>query len=96
MGGFGDVIRQKLQGDKPVQGYVLGLVNDTHAAATQLLNDAVVRNGLADHWRESYVGEMGKSTTATYARAVISDWLNCEHSRISLIGEVTMGVRYSG
>ena len=79
-----------------MESSVLGFVDHSHTTAAQLLDDAVVRDGLADHWRESYVGEMGKSTTATYARAVISDWLNCGHSRISLIGEVTMGVRYSG
>ena len=96
MGGFGDVIRQKLQSDKASEFNVLGLVHHTHPTTAELLDNAIVRDGLADHWRESYVGEMGKSTTATYARAVISDWLNCGHSRISLIGEVTMGVRYSG
>ena len=36
------------------------------------------------------------SSTSTYARAGISGWLNRAHSRISLIREVTMGVRYSG
>ena len=42
---------------------VLGLVHHAHAAA-QLLDDAVVRDGLADHWRESYVWETGKSMKA--------------------------------
>ncbi len=42
-----------------MQPSVLGLVNDTHAPAAELLDDAVVRDGLADklggdsHWRES-------------------------------------------
>ena len=49
LGVFGDVIGQELQGDKAVEGYVLGLVDHTHPAATQLLDDAVVRDGLADH-----------------------------------------------
>ena len=49
LGVFGDIIGQKLQGDKPVQGYVLSLVDDTHPSTAELLNDAVVRNGLADH-----------------------------------------------
>jgi hypothetical protein len=44
LGVFGDVLRQKLQGDKPVQGQVLGLVDHTHTAATELLDDAVVRD----------------------------------------------------
>ena len=40
---------QEFQGDKPVQGYVLGLVDHTPAATTKLLDDAVVRDGLANH-----------------------------------------------
>ena len=32
-----------------MQAGVLGLVDDTHAATAQLLDDAVVRDGLADH-----------------------------------------------
>ena len=51
LGVLGDVIGKKLQGDKAVQGYVLGLVDHTHPAAAQLLDDAVVRDGLADHLR---------------------------------------------
>jgi len=46
---FSNLIRQELQGDKAMQLYVLSLVDHAHAAATQLLDDAVVRNGLADH-----------------------------------------------
>ena len=42
--------------------YVLCLVDHTHPATAELLDDAVVRDGLADHWRESYAGKMGKST----------------------------------
>ena len=40
-------IRQELQGYKSPKLGVLGFVNDTHAAAAQLLDDAVMRNGLA-------------------------------------------------
>jgi hypothetical protein len=35
-----------------MQASVLGLVNHAHAAATELLDDAVVRDGHADHWDE--------------------------------------------
>jgi hypothetical protein len=35
-----------------MQLYVLSLVDHTHPSAAQLLDDAVVRNGLADHWRQ--------------------------------------------
>ena len=41
--------RQELQRDMPVQSKVFGFVHHTHAAATELLQDAIVRNDLADH-----------------------------------------------
>src|SRR5208282_3445231 len=41
--------REDLQGHAPAQGYVFGLIHHTHAAAAQLAQHAVVRNGLADH-----------------------------------------------
>jgi hypothetical protein len=43
-------VGQELQGDKPVQGYVFGLVDHTHPATTELLDNAVVRDGLADQF----------------------------------------------
>jgi len=52
LGVLGDIIGQKLQGDKSVQGYVLGLIDNTHPATAELLDDAVVRDGLADHAEE--------------------------------------------
>jgi hypothetical protein len=45
---FRDVIWQKLEGDKAMEPNIFGFVNDTHPATTQLLNDAVMRNGLSD------------------------------------------------
>src|SRR5208282_5754444 len=54
---FDNVIGQKLQGDKAVEGDVLGLVNHSHSAASEFLDDAVMRDGLSDHWRESYPHE---------------------------------------
>ena len=43
---------------------VLGLVDHTHSAASELFDDPVVRNGLADHRRESYVRETDESMSA--------------------------------
>src|SRR5216683_591699 len=60
----GNLLGQELEGDEAMQPRVLSLVNHTHPATTHLLNDAVVRDGLADHWRESYVCETGKSMKA--------------------------------
>src|SRR5208283_4501529 len=46
------VLGQKLQRDKAAKFRVLGLINNTHASAAELLDDAVVRDDLADHsWR---------------------------------------------
>src|SRR5690349_1267270 len=48
----GYVFGQELESNKPAEFEVFGLEHHTHTAAAQLLNDAVVRDGLADH-RES-------------------------------------------
>jgi len=40
---------QELEGNKPAELHILGLVHHTHPSAAQLLDDTVVRNGLADH-----------------------------------------------
>src|SRR5271157_2299873 len=39
---FSQLFRQKLEGDQPLQLAILGLIDDTHAPATDLLNDAIV------------------------------------------------------
>ncbi len=44
-----DHLRQELEGHETVQARVLRLINDTHATAAQLPDDAVVRDCLADH-----------------------------------------------
>jgi hypothetical protein len=44
-----NLIWQELQGDKTVQAGVFGLVDDSHAAPADFLDDAIVRNGLANH-----------------------------------------------
>ena len=58
------VFGQKLQCDKSTKLCVLSLVNDAHPAAAQLLDDAVVRDGLADHAQACYGGSMSKSMKA--------------------------------
>src|SRR5271167_2661183 len=42
---LGYFIGQEFQGDETMQLHVLGLVDDTHATAAELLDDAVVRDG---------------------------------------------------
>ncbi len=46
---LGNIVGQELEGDKAMQPCVFGLVDNTHPAAAELLDDAVVRDGLADH-----------------------------------------------
>jgi hypothetical protein len=50
-----EFIWQEFQGDESAKPTIFGFVNDAHSSATQLLDNAVVRNGLADHqeiiWR---------------------------------------------
>ena len=46
---FGNLIRKEFEGHEAVEFHVLGFVDDAHPAAAQLLDDAVVRDGLPDH-----------------------------------------------
>ena len=46
---FGHVVGQEFQSDKTAELYVLSLIDDTHPAASELLDNPVVRDGLADH-----------------------------------------------
>ncbi len=70
LGIAGHVFGQEFQGDKTMEAGVLGLVNHAHASATEFLDDAVVRDGLVDHWRPglavdlSYGWGGGPSTNA--------------------------------
>ena len=49
LGVFSDSIGQKLQRNETAKSCVLRLVDHTHPAAAQFLDNAVVRDGLADH-----------------------------------------------
>jgi hypothetical protein len=42
------IIGEEFESDEAAEIRVFGLVDDAHAAAAQLFNDAVVRNGFAD------------------------------------------------
>ena len=44
-----ELLGQELQRDGSVEASVLGLVDDTHPSAAELLEDSVVGDGLADH-----------------------------------------------
>jgi hypothetical protein len=57
---FDDRIRQKLQGHEATQVEVLGLVDDPHTATTEFLDNAVMRDGLADHRQQRILRRRGK------------------------------------
>src|SRR5882724_6637688 len=67
LGVSGDLVRQKLQGNKTMESRILGLVNHTHPATADFLKDAVVRDGLANHAQECYGGSEGKSMSSEVA-----------------------------
>jgi len=46
---LGEFFREEFQGDGALELGVLGLVHHAHAAPAELLQNAVVRDGLADH-----------------------------------------------
>src|ERR1700730_18492355 len=47
---FGYIVRQKLQSHEATEFDILSLIDHTHAAAADSLDDAIVRDGLANHW----------------------------------------------
>ena len=48
----------------------LGLIDHTHAAAAEPLDDAVVRDGLPNHAQGCYGGKVGKSMKAGELRNI--------------------------
>ena len=50
LGVLRQLIGQEFQRDEAAKLGVLGLIDHAHSAATELLHDAIVRDGLADHW----------------------------------------------
>jgi hypothetical protein len=45
----GYILTQKLERDETAEASILSLIDDSHPAATKPFNDAVVRDGLANH-----------------------------------------------
>jgi hypothetical protein len=49
LGITGNFFGQELEGNEAMQPRIFGLINHSHATATESLDDAVVRDGLANH-----------------------------------------------
>ena len=56
LGVLGQFLRKKLQGDMSAQIRILGFVNDTHPTPTEFREDAVMRDGLANHGKKAALG----------------------------------------
>ena len=59
------VVGQELQGHESAKLGVLSLINDTHPATAELLENAVVRDGLPNHWDEILGLEGGQVNEGT-------------------------------
>ena len=52
----GYLVRKKLKRDETMQPGVLGLMDHPHPATAELFNDAIMRDGFADHIADAMVG----------------------------------------
>jgi hypothetical protein len=68
---FRYLVGQELEGNKPAELNIFGLVHHTHPATAELLDDAVVRDGLADHAQAYYGGRLGKSVKTQKFRHLV-------------------------
>ena len=57
---LGHIIGQKFQGDKSAKHRVFRLIDDAHAAAAEFFDNAIVRDGLADHQGQILRGRIGQ------------------------------------
>ena len=57
---FADFVRQEFEGNKTMESGVLSLVDHSHPTTAELLDNAVVRNGLADHCARILRGPSGQ------------------------------------
>jgi hypothetical protein len=55
-----------------MQRCVFGLIDHAHPATTEFFEDAVVRNGLANHWRKNLTSPKPASQMKATARAEIA------------------------
>ena len=51
LGVWREPVRKELQGNEAVEFDILGFIDHTHAAATELFDDSIMRDGLSNHGR---------------------------------------------
>jgi hypothetical protein len=68
-------IGQELEGYKTMEPGVFRLVHNTHAATSEFLDDAIVRDGLADHWPEMVRLLTGQVNESRGVGAISKGWL---------------------
>src|SRR5215470_15857871 len=81
-----DVGRQKLERDEASEFGVLGFVDHAHPAATESLDDAIVRNDAADHVRNMLVPNsilVNKGLQFPNRKAVAFLRLDCRDPRMT-------------
>src|SRR5258708_39692484 len=62
---FGYVVGEELESHKAIEFYILSLVDHAHAAAAEFLDNAVVRDDLADHQKM-----LGFRVASSYGRGI--------------------------
>src|ERR1700675_4865047 len=94
LGILGDIIGEKFQGDKSAQSYILGLVDDAHSAASDLLHNAIVRDSLADHWGDAWLS--GRLILKTRLSPVNESrgWLSGSPETLAREGPTVEGASY--
>ena len=69
---LGDFVGQELERDEATEFDVLGLVDDSHAATAEFLDDAVVRDGLAD--QSGKIPDLGRPILRRLSEARQRGW----------------------
>src|ERR1700733_3711074 len=90
----GQFVRKEFQSDMAAEAQIFGLIDHTHPAAAQLLNDAVVRNRSPGewrrigHWRESWAEDEGQvNLRAGFLR---SEWRRTTNSNRKLLPPLSL------
>jgi hypothetical protein len=89
---LGQVVRKKFKSDKPAEGGILGLVDNTHTTAAQLFDDSVVRDSLADHWVDDGEAAKYKLAWLKASALVIQEIIEVGESNVERAGVLLFGI----